>query len=173
MKQKERHVSRIALGLWCVAGMTAGASADQPVDPISGPVEITHKRPDWIKEGIVIAGSWQTLTYRKIRTSAKWAQSGYGLTDEEADPAQRASAAKRLWGILETLKRTRDEDLPRMAKIEARLAELEPRASRKSKAGIRLIRHAIADSRRVDQQAVPDNDVLDKALAGMRDVKEK
>jgi hypothetical protein len=78
---------------------------------------------------------------------------------------ERKAAVKRLAALLNVLKQTRDEALPRMARIEAQLVELERAASRKSKAGFALIRRAIADSRRVYEKAVPNNDVLDKAVA--------
>ena len=86
------------------------------------------------------------------------------------DPAQQVSAAKRLSAILDVLKKTRDEDLPRMVTIEAKLRELEPKASLKSKAAIELIRRAIADSRRVYQRAVPDDAILDQAIAAVQEL---
>lgn len=80
------------------------------------------------------------------------------------DEAQRKASAKKLSGLLEVLRKTRDEDLPRMAQIEARLDELEPGVSLKSKAGFALMRRAIADSREVYEKVVPQDELLKVAL---------
>ena len=87
------------------------------------------------------------------------------------DEAQRKASAKQLSGVLEVLRQTRDEDLPRMAQIEAKLADLEPRASLKSRAGFSLMRRAIADSRRVYRQAVPDEAMLDRAITAVEQMR--
>jgi hypothetical protein len=82
-----------------------------------------------------------------------------------ADAGGRREAAERLSKLLNVLKMTRDEALPRMDRIEARLTELEPKASPKSKAAFALMRRAMGDSRRIYQQAVPSDEILNRALA--------
>jgi hypothetical protein len=102
------------------------------------PMELTESRP--------LAGEVQRVQ---------------GIADESA----RAGELKRLSALLGTLKMTRDEALPRMVRIESAVSELEPRASRKTRAGLALVRRAITDSRRVYERAVPTPDVLDRALS--------
>ncbi len=89
-----------------------------------------------------------------------------------ADPGQRGAALKRLSALVDVLKLTRAEALPRMDEIESRLAEHEPKASRKSRLAFELIRRAIADSRRVYQKAVPDDAPLDRAIDAVRTMQE-
>jgi len=53
--------------------------------PIEGLTKTTHKKPDWMKQGIVMAGNWTSITHRKHESGAPWTQSGFKLTDEEAE----------------------------------------------------------------------------------------
>jgi hypothetical protein len=81
-----------------------------------------------------------------------------------ADAKAREGEAKRLLALVETLRMTRDEALPKISQIEARIAEWKPNASRKSRATFELMNRAMADSRRIYRQAVPDDAAIDAAL---------
>lgn len=52
-----------------------------------GPTGITHARPDWMRQGLVVAGNWSSVTARHQRISASWTQMGHGLSDADAATA--------------------------------------------------------------------------------------
>ena len=59
-----------------------------------------HRRPCWLKDGIVAAGNWSSWMARTQRINVCWTQTGYGLTDSEAGRLYRkeftAEMANRL-----------------------------------------------------------------------------
>ncbi len=90
-----------------------------------------------------------------------------------SDETSRSAEVKRLRALLNTLRMTRDEALPGMKAIEAKIAALEPKASRKSMAAFALMRRAIDDSRRVYRDAVSDDRFIEQALAKLPDTDAK
>jgi len=92
--------------------------------------------------------------------------------DQLEDRTEKASALERLSALVDILEETRAEALPRMIEIEARLAEIEPQASRKTLQTLAIMRRAIDDSRAVYATAVPDDATLDAALAAVARMKE-
>ena len=76
---------QILMGLLLVTNLSTSAIGGGLVAPIEGLPGTTHKRPAWMKEGIVMAGNWSSITHRKHESRMPWVQSGFGLTDDEAE----------------------------------------------------------------------------------------
>ncbi|MHC4444982.1 MAG: alpha-amylase family protein [Planctomycetota bacterium] len=68
-----------------VTAVSAFASVGDRPAPIGGLTTTTHKRPDWMKQGIIMAGNWSSITHRKHESGQPWTQSGFGLSDDEAE----------------------------------------------------------------------------------------
>lgn len=106
------HMTSVHAGSQCLIcamvflGTAASAQTTnlglKPSAPIEGPTRITHERPAWLREGIVIAGNWSNWMQRQQRIHVPWTQTGYGLSDTDALTAYRAEMSPEM---VERLKR--------------------------------------------------------------------
>jgi len=76
---------QICMDLLLVTTVSVFVFGGTPRAPIEGLTKTTHKKPAWMKQGIIMAGNWSSITHRKHESGQPWTQSGFRLTDEEAE----------------------------------------------------------------------------------------